>query len=131
MTLSSSAKNLLPEGYEFLVRKTGSGGDRTLEYKSLSAAVSLGEAAVDSMFPEAQTSSLEIKSVSSESGVSSYSQIWNFEHFDQRWYQLSDALSGAVRDVLLRDTETSSVRYIALSALSADGANPDAEGESG
>ena len=42
---------------------------------------------------------------------------------------MSDALSS--NDVILRDTETSCVKYIALSALSADGANPDTEGESG
>jgi sugar (pentulose or hexulose) kinase len=131
VTLSSGQQNLLPDGCEFLVRTTDSNGQRTLEYKSLSAAVTLGEAAVDSLIADAQTSSLEIKSVSSESGVSSYSQIWNFEHFDQRWYQLSDALSGAMRDVLLRDTETSSVRYIALSALSAGSVHLDSEGESG
>ena len=36
-----------------------------------------------------------------------------------------------MRDVLLRDTETSSVRYIALSALSATSVHLDSEGESG
>lgn len=131
VTLSSGHRNLLPDGCEFLVRTTDERGWRTLEYKSLSAAVAPGEAAVDSMFQDAQTSSLETRTVSSEGGVSSFAQLWNFDHMDQRWYQLSDALSGALRDVVLRDTETSSVRYIALSALSAGGVHPDADGESG
>ena len=42
---------------------------------------------------------------------------------------MSDALSS--NDVILRNNSTSCVSYIALSALSSAGANPDAEGESG
>ena len=40
---------------------------------------------------------------------------------------LSDALSGANRDVLLRDCETSSVCYLSLSALSSAVMSVDSE----
>lgn len=45
----------------------------------------------------------------------------------QRYWELSDALSGN-KDVVLRDTETSAVAYMALSCLSSMPLCVDSEG---
>lgn len=57
-------------------------------------------------------------------------QFWHFDKMNERFWELSDALSGD-KDVVLRDCDTSSVCYIALSALSSQPAIVDSDGESG
>ena len=68
--------------------------------------------------------------MSTEAGEISVAQMWNFNHMEQRYTELSDALSG-VKDVVLRDCDTSCVKYIALSCLSAQSVSVDTLGNSG
>ena len=123
VTLSARPSSILPDNYEFVVRKNGAGGE--IGYASLRLA-SYGNAG-DGDEELAQTSSLQTREISSSEGVSSVMQIWEFDHFDKRWAMLSDALSGENKDILLRDCETSSVCYLSLSALSSAVMSVDSE----
>ena len=82
VVLSTTETDILPEDYEFVIRKNGAGGEITYAAVKLIGSQVSGTALADSDVEDSQTSSLESRELSSEDGVSTVIQLWNFNHFD-------------------------------------------------
>ena len=111
--LSTEMSSLLPEHYEFLVRKTDN-DKKTLEYMSISAACLAGGEGLppDADTPNSETSSIQVREVSSGDKML---ELYDFHNLDN---VLSVQLSSQNRyDFLMRDQHTHQLAYTHLSGV--------------